>query len=427
VVIESNGPLDSERGREVVLRYLNAVHEDCALPIYGTVCISDTTIGELDRLLDSLYLFHDVGYVVLASNTVRIDRGNLNPYRLAWSADLTLVGKDSLIEGIISYTELRCREIAMSWIPAPYTYSFQERQEYFVKVFETYAAYHENQDDILNEFPYRNLHINWDDNHGYGTLGRASEGYELDSVVVLNSDSAGVAVELVKKAYLWTYYLHGGANENSFGYNPLGQIGKKDALWTTPEEFDIYVQKYGAPALLVHPLAACQYAIVDTGGPGKCCWPQRMLEAGVWAYYGLHGNGNLTRVMEKAFMEAPFIGHAIRRLPVGEVFIAGDITARFRKSPPSVKRLKSVKETDGRMGVRIENRQTSVFSIHGIEGHGLTVRRMVDLRGNIMNFRFERKSGTTVLIHTDASTAGMYIAEIEIDGVRSVELLRKVR
>jgi len=338
VIIAKGGIYDTDSTRQKLGAFLDSVKSDVGVENIGISYFEGSTIAELDGFIETLYRTKDVGYLIVIGGELDLMQKG-NSALEALGTDLSLVGKEwnlprdeNGVRGIDP--DARCREVAVSWVLPPAAYTEAEKAAFIGNVFDTYTGYHLNRGGVLSNFKDHYLQVQWENGHAElgMNLSTVEPGYAMDRVFVWNSEYGRVGSELGKKPYLLFYNVHGSPNMIGLGLNPNNESRTSSAVYTTLEEFSQFAKENGAPALLVQP-ASCGSMVSQYGEGrkmGHCCWPQIMLESGVWAYYSLGGGGDEMARAERAFSASPFFGYAIRNSPMGQYIFFGDITAHFR-------------------------------------------------------------------------------------------------
>ncbi len=338
VIIKKNGVLDNNIIKQKLNLFLDSVKNDLNIDNIGISYFDGNSIPELDMFIEELYHNEDVGYVTVIGDELDLLKIEKGPSE-ALDFDLSLVGKEWNLprneQGIREINpDAYCREVAISWILPPMLYTDNEKIDFIAGVLDRYTKYHNNENNILNQYQDDYLHIQWENGHtNLGTdLSMSEKGYIKDKVLIWNHEHDKIETELEKKHYLLYYNVHGSPIMIGLGLNPNDETNEYSAVYTKLDEFSEFVEQTGTPALLVQ---AGSCGSVVTGGISydnnkNCCWPQRFLNAGTWAYYAIGGGGDRIYNMEKLFSTEPFFGHAIRNNPIGQYIIFGDITAHFR-------------------------------------------------------------------------------------------------
>ena len=335
VIIHEDGSLDTERIRQRTDLFLESVEDDLGIENIGISYFKGESIADLDSFIEDLFYDKDVGYVIVVGDELDLLRGGRMPWLEALDYDLSLVGKDwNLPDGSINLDAF-CREVAVSWILPPVQHSDGRKVDFVARVLENYIRYHSNQDGVVDQYQDDYLHIQWKNGHPHlgSDLSPKERGYSRDRVLVLNHEHDSVERELNERHYLLSYHVHGSRSAVGIGLNPNDEAQEYRAVYTTIAEFARFVDHLGDPPALLVQASSCQSMIgqgVFLFGDVDCCWPQAMLEAGVWAYYSIGGGGGRIFGLEEPLSAERFFGYAIRNTPTGQYIIFGDITAHFR-------------------------------------------------------------------------------------------------
>lgn len=338
IILKKNGILDNKLIEQKMNSFLDSVKNDLNIDNVGISYFLGDSISELDQFIESLYYQKNVGYVIFVGDELDLFKVEKGPSE-ALDYDLSLVGKEWNLprneEGFRGINpDSYCREVAISWVLPPVLYSDEEKIDFIGRIIDKYTKYHNNDNNILDQYKDDYLHIQWENGHPDlgADLSMYEKGYIKDRVLIWNHDYDGIETELEKKHYLLSYHVHGTPTVIGLGLNPNDETNEYSAVYTDLDEFSEFVQQIGTPSLLVQAVSCGSLVSqgISYGNNKNCCWPQRMLDAGVWAYYAIGGGGDRTYNMEKLFSTEPFFGYAIRNNPVGQYIIFGDITAHFR-------------------------------------------------------------------------------------------------
>ncbi len=330
VILKKTPAYENDAIKTKVSLFLDSVQNDLGTENIGIRYFDGDSIADLNQLIDNLYLTEDVGYAIIVEDELDL-----------WSSlyeNLSLVNKDTHLprneEGLRDINpDYFCKDVAVSMVPPPFHYTDTQKTEFIGKIFDTYTKYHNNEEGILSQYSDSYLHIQWE--NGHPNLGMdltmQDKGYSKTRVLISNYDTNLVEEELKKKPYLIHYNVHGNARSIGLGLNPNDETGESQAVYTTLDEFTDFTSQNGAPSLLVE---AGSCGAVTTEGFSKgdekvCCWPQTMLNAGIWSYYSLGGSGDNLYKLEEKLSTSPFYGYAIRHNMVTQYIIFGDITAHF--------------------------------------------------------------------------------------------------
>jgi len=332
VIIKDDGIYDNAMLRQKLDAFLGSVKKDLAIENTGISYFQGNSLKELDTYIEKLYYEHEVSYIIYVGDELNL-KDVLNDSRSAWEEELPLVGKKSNLDKETLNPDALCKDVAISWILPPSTYSDKEKVDFVGRAIDTYTRYHNNENNILGDYSDDHLHIQWDNNVSYADYGSSidsgaddpdydpvpDQDYLKNIIVVLNSDKQKVEEELRNKHYLWSYHVHGSFDTIGIGLPPRN--GYRQSPYVYLNDFAAFVDEIGTPALLVQS-AACGGTTTNLDNfnvTNYCCWPQRMIDSGVWAYYS-HG-----------YYAGQFIGSELRHNPTTQTFVFGDITAHFRK------------------------------------------------------------------------------------------------
>jgi len=338
IIMKKGGALDSDQIRQRISLFLGSVEKDVGIKSIGISYFEGSSIPELDSFIEGLYYENDVGYVIFVGDEVDLLKRERSPLE-ALDTDLALVGKEWSLpkdeKGISGINpDAYCREVAVSWILPPFSYSNEEKVAFISRLLDRYTGYHNNENNILGQYSDDYLHVQWENNHtNLGMdLSMSKIGYDKSKVLVWNHDYARIMDEMKKKHYLLYYNVHGSPELIGLGLNGSDSNSEFSAVYTNFDEFSGFAKEYGTPSLLVQP-ASCGSMVSQLVNDGKkryCCWPQLMLDSGVWAYYSIGSGQNSAYDLERKFSEGPFLGYALRNNPVDQYIFFGDITAHFR-------------------------------------------------------------------------------------------------
>jgi len=316
VVIAEDGIYDTSVISSQVLEYYEAVKKDLDIDNAGLEKFDGTTINELDKFIDELYLEENVAYVVLIGDDLPV-------------AD---VSKDDLSNLAAIYEKLQCvnrercfnacNDLAVSYILPPVLYSNNEKVDFVLAVLETYTSYHDDFATISSNYQKSALFIKMKYPPDIEEPPERID-YDLPTTTVYNSEQEKVRGELKQKHIVLKYgCVHGSPTSVGLGISRYG-------VQTTLEEYASFAKENGTPALFVES-GSCGAIIFREGNLRYCCWPQIFMESGVWVYYILSGGGDQVAKMEKAFSNEETIGLAIRKNIVGQNLIFGDILAHIK-------------------------------------------------------------------------------------------------
>ena len=313
VVITENGIYDTSALSSQIMEYYEAVKKDLDIENVGIKKFDGTTIGELDKFIDELYLKENTAYVVLmgddlpVANVTKDDHRNL----AAIYEKLECVNRERCFNA--------CNNLAVSYILPPVFYSSSEKVDFVLKILETYTGYHNDFTAISTTYQRSALFITAKEAESPSER----SDYDLPTTTVYNSEQEKVRNELKKKHIVLKYgCVHGSATSVGLGISRYG-------VQTTPEEYASFIEENGTPALFVQS-GSCGGATIKEDNTRYCCWPQIFMESGVWAYYTFGGGGNQIQLMEEAFSKEETIGLAIRKNIVAQNLIFGDILAHIK-------------------------------------------------------------------------------------------------
>ena len=313
VVITENGIYDTSALSSQIMEYYEAVKKDLDIENVGIKKFDGTTIGELDKFIDELYLKENTAYVVLmgddlpVANVTKDDHRNL----AAIYEKLECVNRERCFN--------TCNDLAVSYILPPIFYSSSEKVDFVLKILETYTGYHNDFTAISSTYQKSALFITAKEAESPSER----SDYDLPTTTVYNSEQEKVRNELKKKHIVLKYgCVHGSATSVGLGISRYG-------VQTTLEEYASFIEENGTPALFVQS-GSCGGATIKEGNLRYCCWPQIFMESGVWAYYAISGGGDQISLMEKAFSKEETIGLAIRKNIVAQNLIFGDILAHIK-------------------------------------------------------------------------------------------------
>lgn len=330
VIVNKNGALNNNVIKQKLNSFLASVKNDVSIENIGISYFEGNSISELDQFIENLYYQEDVGYVIVIGDEL----GHSEILNGILGQNLSLVGKERNLPGGAYNPNALCKEIVISWIIPPVLYSDEEKIDFIRRVIDTYTRYHNNENNILSEYSDDYLRIQWE--NGHPTIGMdlsfIDRGYEKNRILVWNHEYNKIENELKNKHYLLVYNVHGSPTMIGLGLNPANETNEYLAVYTTLDEFSEFVQKTGVPALLVHAIACGGSDIqgIGYGNIKECCWPQIMMDVGIWAYYGVSGGGDEVYNMERLLSKGTFFGYIIRNNPINQVIIFGDVTAHFK-------------------------------------------------------------------------------------------------
>jgi len=377
VVVPKGSIYDSASMESQVAEYYAAVSKDLDIGNAGLKRFEGTTIDELDRFVDSLYLDDDVGYIILVGESLpvsAITETNTTNFTAMYDK-LSCIGKDCQWwecwvdndnqTGCQLKGERTCRDVAISYILPPVLYSDDEKLEFVLKVFRTYAGYHDNFPAISEAYPKSILHIS----HPFNSTefseivlppsahfaGEAIEGYGLPVISFLNIEFDRINIEMKNKRMILRYDAHGaptgvgmGLNNEPYSilktyadmdYTSLVQESNRtsnyttltnywDLMYTDLEEYSNFTRDNGLPALFVDAYA-CNINVMRQENVRYCCWPQVMMDSGVWAYYSMFEPGYESLKIRDGIANET-IGMASRKYIVLNHFVFGDILAHVK-------------------------------------------------------------------------------------------------
>jgi len=306
VVVKQGSLYDSSLIDSRVLTYFKAVKKDLNIENAGFKKFEGSTIEELDKFIDSLYLNDGAGYVILIGDDLPVaDVTVANMSNLHAIYDkLSCVKKDC--------DSLSCHDVAISYILPPVSYQPDQKAEFISKILETYAGYHNNFETIINNYQKSVLHIQ--DPEGF--TGSPILGYALPVTAVMNTDYQKAETELKNKHFILSIGAHGGST--------IVGLGLDNKQYVTLEEYLSFTKENGIPALLVDN-GACYGIALKEAGKNYCCWPQIFMESGVWAEYALSGGLETRKIISE-----DSLGLAVRKTIPYQYFIFGDILAHLK-------------------------------------------------------------------------------------------------
>jgi len=336
VIIKKNGIYNNPETVDLLNKFLTSVKNDFNYSNnFNISYFPGETLQELDDYIEKLYFEKNIGYATYVGDEIDLDGQLSNPSLTADDFDLPNVedilwetNPDGYSQRVLSAF---CRDVAISWILPPIsTVNFvpdSKKVTFINEIIRKYTDYHNNAQNILGRYARSYLHIAWDNSFPYGqNLDYWERGFDLDPTYVYNSDSAAVVRELTKRPILLSYFVHGSPTLVGLGYNPDNQTDEFEHLYTTQDEFEKLVMNQISPVLFINP-SACGDTALSEQTVDNCCWPQRQMKNGVWAYYGFEKGwwNNAKKDLDRDVSRAIFIGDAVRRNVIQSVFVFGDI------------------------------------------------------------------------------------------------------
>lgn len=298
----------------------------------GITKFDGTTIEELDRTIDDLYINQDVAYVILVGDDLPVARSGRESFAtlLAINERLELVGRD------FRFSETgqsnMCRDLGISYILPPLRFENNEKIAFIKNVLEKYVAYHANPEYYFSQYRKALLSVQWDQRATDLGLGTALEpfldySYVVPKVIVSNANHQEVQSRFREKFLFLRYDVHGSRDLIGLGLN-YQNLPADDyfAYLTTLEEYSSFVEEFGQLSLFVD-AGACQASSIEFEDRRFCCWPQIMLQSGVWAYYELTGVVGARSIIKDFTGSGIPLGLAIRRNHHDQNIIFGDILA----------------------------------------------------------------------------------------------------
>ncbi len=312
VVINKESVYNNPETLRLVQNFLDAAESDVGVQSIGVSFFSGSTARELDKFLELLYIEKDVGYVIVVGDEAySVDFYNASVV----NCDLSLV-QNKCSEA--QFEKRYCKDIIISWIPAPKQYDKNERVEFVNRIIKRYAEYHSDP-SVLSSFDYSGLAIHYSEFEDFSE----DEKYPfLNFTRVYNSDSSQVQQGLRKQHVLLSINTHADAEVMA-----LGLLGGQ---YTTVDEFHDFVSaNQNSPTLFVDIITCGSFHTVSqTKSMQFCCWPQAFLDSGTWAYYMLNSGGESPYLQQK-LANGDFIGEILRSNLTGDYTVFGDITAHF--------------------------------------------------------------------------------------------------
>ncbi len=312
VVVNKNSAYNNPATLELLREFLDSVKKDVGLDNVGVSFFSGSTVRELDDFLESLYIEKDAGYaIIVGDEAYSVDFYNTSIV----NCDLSLVENkcaDTIFE------KRYCKDILISWMPAPEQYGEAEKVGFVNRIIERYTEYHSNPNE-LKRFDYSGLAIHYSEFNDFSE----KEKYPfLNFTRVYNSDSSQVQQGLRKQHVLLSINTHADAEVMA-----LGLLGGQ---YTTVDEFHDFVSANQNSSTLFVDIITCGsfHTVSQTKSMQFCCWPQAFLDSGTWAYYMLNSGGESPYLQQK-LANGDFVGTVLRSNPTGDYAVFGDITAHL--------------------------------------------------------------------------------------------------
>ena len=345
VVMREGGTYDTPEIRASVARYLSAVTVSLGVPSAGLCLHVADNFSTLEEFVDSLYYHENVAYAVVVGD--EIDLSKTSEMTAIWRIfdELCIVDKAYYLPADSGSTPVRdadamCKDVAISWVTPPFYNGDADKQAFVRRAFDTYAKYHSNENEILSAFSRAFFWIQWDNTlpTSVGSeLSQHTKNYGLDSIFALNTQHDRVASELAKRPMLLHVNVHANQTVMGLGLTPGGESSTNNQVYTTLSEFTNFCNAHGTPALLFDAFA-CNSMTPSSGTRQNCCWPQRVVDAGVWAYYTVFGNSTQRAQTESVIGRLNTMGYAIRTTPVSDYYVYGDIMAHLLSETATVAR-----------------------------------------------------------------------------------------
>lgn len=375
VVIVKDGIYDNDRINFQVSKYYESVKKDLGIDNAGLERFDGTTVEDLDRFVDEIYLKDDVAYIILLGDDIPVADNTAMPDWLKPTAPTKIEAIPTRLECVNGNCTIavpmhavkpekcvknckglrRCSDVALSLILPPVFYSHDEKIDFVLKILETYTDYHNNFDNIINKYQKSALVIQ----HFYGYLNpetleyrspprfKGDLGYyKLSTLTLFNNETEQVTNEMKKKHLVSYFGGHGTREVVGMGldvfipeeevYEVPGapETNLSKSVYTSLEEYSYFTKENGVPSLFVES-AACESFMLERNNTKYCCWPQVLMESGVWAYYSFGATASIQiskrdLSLRKSLSTEETIGYAIRKNPIRQSIYFGDILAHFK-------------------------------------------------------------------------------------------------
>ncbi|MFW6233470.1 MAG: hypothetical protein ACOC3Z_02300, partial [Nanoarchaeota archaeon] len=336
IIIKKNGHYDNTQTVTKLNEYLNTVDNIKNISNKGIKKFTGSSVTEFDRFIEDLILNDNVGFAIIVGNDLPVT--TITDHK----AMLNLSANDNLYS-IVGREPNGCKDIALSYVFAPFIYEIDEKNEFINGVFNNFIRYHKNLEETYNNFNSKALFINWDNNLS-NTIGhpigfsndRVSNYLFYDYEYTLNSDLLNLNEKLRDSPFFLNYKVHGSPSSLGIGFleSPISEISH-DTIYTSPNEvLNYYEQNQNSLSLFIDVAGACsQDVLYVRNDESFCCWPQTWLKTGIWNFMHVAGDtDNIGYSFGKNLIDERIIGLAYKKTHHSQGMFYGDILAIM---PPS--------------------------------------------------------------------------------------------
>jgi hypothetical protein len=322
-ILKRGGIYDTPEIAEAINLYFGSVSRDLSIGNAGIVKFEGSTVEQLDKLIEELYIQKDVGYVLLLGDDLPLFTEDKNIRIDALSSLLPYVDRPA--------GERTCKDLAISWILPP-LYLYKEYKPDAVReLIERYTSYHNDPAFHFKQYSYRVLELRNDQSIlQHDTAPERRFGYRFSADRVLNSDHNAVREALKKRYLVLVLNVPGKDDTLAMGLNYYNfDANSEKAMLTFTEEYARFVQENDAGPMFVDSYTS--NALTPAYMTKRyCCWPQVFIDVGAWAYYWIQTSSVKDRYrVEAEISRAKTIGKAFRSTVYGQAVIFGDVLAHF--------------------------------------------------------------------------------------------------
>jgi hypothetical protein len=337
IIIKENGHYDNTQTITRLNEYLNTVDNIETIYNKGIKKFTGSSITEFDRFIEDLILNHNVGFAIIVGNDLPVTNDDNQ------SIILDLSSNDNLYS-IVGREPNGCKDIALSYVFAPFDYEINEKNEFVDGVFYNFIRYHDNLEETYDNFNSNALFIDWDNNLSNSIYGlpigisndEASNYLFYDYEYTLNSDLLNLNEKLRDFPFLLSYKVHGSPHSVGIGFleSPVSEISRDTIYTSTNEVLNYYEQNQNSLSLFIDVAGACSQDILYVRNDESfCCWPQTWLKTGIWNFMHVIGdNDNIGYSFGKNLIDERIIGLAYKKTHHSQGMLYGDILAIM---PPS--------------------------------------------------------------------------------------------
>lgn len=324
VLLRGGGELDIPTVTTAITSYGQTAAQHTGKQFSGIKKFTGVTAEELVSFVRGLYLNESVGSLVVVGNDLPVTMIEFGVTRL----DLNLIDTLTYIDR--SPYLGTCRDIGISFVvPRIYRNTSYSAVSFVISTFQNFTAYHADIDGKRSAFKKEALSLNWD-NTLEDTCGTDLYPVNIQTILpqtsIMNSQHQTFQTLLEQKFGFQSHLVHGAENLQGLGLTNFADGDRScGSIYVTTDQFEQYANTHPQQFLIVHSWA-CRSGTLGVESNLNCCFPQKFLEAGTWAYYYLGGGGGEIIKADNVPLSGSNLSDGVRKYST-QTIIFGDILA----------------------------------------------------------------------------------------------------